>query len=77
MILMDLQMPVMDGWQAAAEIRKLEDPARAGIPIIAVSANSLKEDMRRSLESGMNAHLPKPIDIEQIVRQIDALVSNS
>ena len=73
-ILMDLQMPVMDGWQAAAEIRKLNDPARAGIPIIAVSANSLKEDVRRSLESGMNAHLPKPIDIEEIVRQIEALV---
>lgn len=73
-ILMDLQMPVMDGWQAAAEIRKLENPALAGIPIIAVSANSLKEDVRRSMESGMNAHLPKPIDIEEIVRQIEALL---
>ena len=75
-ILMDLQMPVMDGWQATVEIRKLENPLIANIPIIAVSANSLKEDVRRSMESGMNAHLPKPIDIEQIVRQIDALVSD-
>ena len=73
-ILMDLQMPVMDGWQAAAEIRKLENPALASIPIIAVSANSLKEDVRHSMESGMNAHLPKPIDINEIVRQIEALV---
>ena len=76
-ILMDLQMPVMDGWQATMEIRKLENPLIANIPIIAVSANSLKEDIRRSMESGMNAHLPKPIDIEQIVRQIEALVSDS
>ncbi len=72
-ILMDLQMPVMDGWQAAAEIRKLPNPLLAGIPIIAVSANSLREDVRRSMECGMNAHLPKPIDIDEIVRQIDAL----
>lgn len=75
-ILMDLQMPVMDGWQAAMEIRKLPDPRLAGIPVIAVSANSLKEDVRRSMECGMNAHLPKPIDIDEIVRQIDALAQH-
>lgn len=74
-VLMDIQMPVMDGWQATAAIRRLENPAQAGIPIIALSANVLEDDMRRSSESGMDAHMPKPINITQVVQKIDDILS--
>ncbi len=66
LILMDIQMPVMDGYSAARAIRKIEEPELAGIPIIAVSANTFEEDRKKSLESGMNAHLAKPLDMEQL-----------
>lgn len=66
MILMDIQMPVMDGYEATRAIRALPDPLRATLPIIAVSANAFSEDRMRSLESGMNAHLPKPLDIRRL-----------
>lgn len=73
LVLMDIQMPVMDGWQAARAIRALPDPALARIPIIALSANVFESDMRRSEESGMNAHLPKPLDVSQLLETIEAL----
>ena len=63
LILMDIQMPVMDGRQAAETIRKLENPLLANIPIIALSANAFESDKRMSIESGMNAHLTKPMDV--------------
>lgn len=66
LILMDIQMPVMDGYQAARAIRQIEDRRLAEIPIIAVSANTFEEDRRKAMESGMNAHLPKPLDMEQL-----------
>ncbi len=66
-VLMDIQMPVMDGYHATRAIRALEDPALSTVPIIAVSANSFEEDRRKSLESGMNAHLPKPLDIQRLL----------
>ena len=66
MVLMDIQMPVMDGYEATRAIRALPDPLRATIPIIAVSANAFSEDRMRSLECGMNAHLPKPLDIRRL-----------
>lgn len=62
-ILMDIQMPVMNGWEAAAAIRRLENPVLSHIPIIALSANAFENDERMSMESGMDAHLTKPIDI--------------
>lgn len=62
LILMDIQMPVMDGYSATKAIRKLKNPMHANIPIIAVTANTFEEDRKMSLESGMNAHLPKPVD---------------
>ena len=70
MVLMDLQMPVMDGCQAARAIRALPDPELSGIPIIALSANAFEEDQRMSLESGMNGHLAKPIDISQLMETL-------
>lgn len=74
-VLMDLQMPVMDGYQAARAIRALPDPVLADIPIVAVSANSFEEDKRRSSESGMNAHLSKPVDISQLMELVEELLS--
>ena len=70
LILMDIQMPVMDGHCATRAIRGMNNPIKAGIPIIAVSANTFEEDRRASLESGMNEHLGKPLDIEQLRMQL-------
>ncbi len=62
LVLMDIQMPVMDGWQATRAIRNLEISALADIPIIALSANAFESDKRASMESGMDAHLEKSMD---------------
>nr|QGT51055.1 hypothetical protein Firmicute1046_1310 [uncultured Firmicutes bacterium] len=71
LILMDIQMPTMDGWQAARAIRCLENPVLANIPIIALSANVFESDMQTSIESGMNAHLSKPINIPHLIKTIE------
>lgn len=70
LILMDIQMPVMDGHQATKEIRSLEDPVLSRIPIIALSADAFESDKRRSIESGMDAHLTKPIDVPILLETI-------
>ena len=70
LVLMDIQMPVMDGYQAAQAIRRLPDPDLASIPIVALSANAFEEDRKASMASGMNAHLAKPMDIGQILNTI-------
>ena len=63
LIMMDIQMPNMDGYEAAKQIRALNDPQKANIPIIAVTANAFEEDRKIALEAGMNSHLAKPYDI--------------
>ena len=63
LILMDIQMPIMNGYEATEKIRALGDPRVAGIPIIAMTANAFDEDRRAALEAGMNGHIAKPIDI--------------
>ncbi len=70
LILMDIQMPVMDGYGATKAIRSLENPALAGIPIVAMTANAFEEDKKRAIESGMNAHVAKPIDVENLVEVV-------
>lgn len=70
LILMDIQMPVMDGYRATRIIREMKNPALAGIPIIAVSANAFEEDKKMAMESGMNAHLAKPLDTERLFKLI-------
>lgn len=65
-VLMDIQMPRMNGYEATRRIRALEDKALADIPIIALSANTYAEDRKKSLDAGMNAHAPKPLNIEQL-----------
>ena len=66
LILMDVQMPVMNGLEAAHRIRMLERSDSSSVPIIAVSANAFEEDVRRSLASGMNARLSKPIEVKKL-----------
>lgn len=65
-ILMDVQMPVMDGYQATKEIRALKDPKLATIPIVAMTANAFEEDRQIAIDAGMNDHLAKPFKIEQL-----------
>lgn len=67
LILMDIQMPVMDGYEAARQIKTLEDPALASIPIIAVTANAFEEDKLLALKAGMVGHLGKPIEISKLI----------
>ena len=69
-------MPVMDGHSAARAIRALEDPGLANVPIVALSANTFDEDRKQSAESGMNAHLAKPLDIDRLLDLIDGMTGN-
>lgn len=73
LIIMDLQMPVMDGWQAAAAIRKLPDPTLAHIPIIALSANISISDQHRAKESGIDEFLSKPMDFTALLDRIEKI----
>ena len=73
-ILMDIQMPKMDGYEAAARIRAMDDKEKAGIPIVAVTANAFEEDRQIALNAGMNGHLAKPYDIPKIMETLKALL---
>ena len=72
-ILMDIQMPVMNGYEATAEIRKLPDGDK--VPIIALSANAFEEDIQKSMEAGMNAHVAKPIDVRQLLETMQGMAN--
>lgn len=67
LILMDIQMPVMNGYDAAKKIRRMEDPQKANIPIIAMTANAFSEDRQVALDAGMNDHIAKPINMNVLV----------
>lgn len=69
-ILMDIQMPLMDGYKAARTIRGLENPKLAGIPIIAMTANAFAEDRQQAIDAGMNGHLGKPIEIDKLMETL-------
>ena len=73
-VLMDMQMPVMDGCEAARAIRALDRPDAASVPIIAVTANAFAEDIARTTEAGMNGHISKPIDFALLCRTLARLV---
>ena len=73
-VLMDIQMPVMDGYEAARLIRELKDKSKAEIPIIAVTANAFEEDRKLALESGMNGHLAKPYDVPKMLESLTNLI---
>ena len=70
LILMDIQMPVMNGYDAAKKIRQMDDPQKAGIPIIAMTANAFSEDKQAALDAGMNDHVAKPINMNILVPTI-------
>ncbi|WP_425756736.1 response regulator [Ihubacter sp. rT4E-8] len=75
LILMDIQMPVMNGYDAAKAIRKLENKEYSDIPIIAMTANAFDEDKREALKCGMNGHIAKPIDIEVLLEALDEMLA--
>ena len=74
LVLMDAQMPIMDGYTATRKIRALDDPARAKLPILAMTANAFDEDRRNALESGMNGFLSKPIVIDDLVQELHKIL---
>ena len=77
LILMDIQMPVMDGYEATRTIRALNDPAKANIPIVAMTANAFEEDRKRAFDAGMNGHVPKPIDIPKLMETLQDILADS
>ena len=77
LILMDIQMPKMDGYECARHIRMLEDEQKAKIPIIAVTANAFEEDRKVALETGMDGHLAKPYDIPKMIETIGSVLKNN
>ncbi|MBO4400916.1 MAG: amino acid permease [Selenomonadaceae bacterium] len=75
-ILMDVQMPVMNGYEAARAIRKLDNPALANIPIIAMTANAFAEDIQNAKDAGMNSHIAKPIDIPTMIATLTEVLND-
>ena len=76
-ILMDIQMPVMDGYTAVQAIRGLPDVRLAGIPIIAMTANAFQEDIKKAEEVGMNGHIAKPLDIPAMKATLQHVLKNT
>ncbi len=74
-ILMDIQMPIMDGYMATQEIRRHSDPAIAAIPIIAMTANAFDEDKKRCFAVGMDGHIPKPMDPETVLKELTRVLT--
>ena len=74
LVLMDVQMPVMNGYEATREIRELADRELAGIPILAMTANAFEEDKQAALRCGMNGHIAKPIDIDNLYSTLNKIL---
>ncbi len=74
-ILMDIQMPVMNGYDAARAIRALPDPLLSSIPIIAMTANAFSEDVQDAMDAGMNAHIAKPLDVNKMMETLAEILS--
>ena len=75
LILMDIQMPNMDGYKATRIIRRMQDSYRRNIPIIAMTANAFEEDKKMALDAGMNGHLAKPIRIDELMSALTEILS--
>ena len=76
-VLMDIQMPVMDGYEATRAIRALQNKDLAGIPILAMTANAFKEDEMAVMEAGMQAHISKPVDVDQLLKTLASVLKPS
>lgn len=76
-ILMDIQMPNMDGYEATKVIREMEDPVKSKIPIVAMTANAFKEDVDKAINAGMNAHVAKPIDATKLIDTLNEIVEEN
>ena len=74
LVLMDIQMPRMDGYEATRRIRQLDDRKKAGIPVIAVTANAFEEDRQKARDAGMNAHIAKPVSAGELQRVIEEVL---
>ena len=75
LVLMDVQMPVMNGYEAAMAIRAFDNEEIASIPILAMTANAFEEDKQKAIQSGMNGHIAKPIDIKNLIETIDKVLN--
>jgi CheY-like chemotaxis protein len=73
-ILMDMRMPEMDGLEATARIRAMDRADAAAVPIVALTANAFDEDVQRSLQAGLNAHLSKPVEPETLFSTLESLI---
>lgn len=73
-VLMDIQMPIMDGYEATRRIRSLDDPKKAGVIILAMTANAFAEDKEKAKQAGMNGHLAKPINIELLMAELNRFI---
>ena len=76
LVLMDIQMPIMDGYEATKAIRGLEDPNLANIPILAMTANVFEEDRKAAMENGMNGFLSKPIVLAEVIRALQSILKS-
>ena len=74
-ILMDIQMPKLDGYEASREIRGMDRTDAGRIPIVAMTANAFAEDVREALRAGMNAHVSKPIEVDRLLATLEDLLS--
>ena len=76
-ILMDMRMPEMDGLEATRRIRSMDRPDAKSIPIIALTANAFDEDVQRSLQAGLNAHLSKPVEPANLIETLENLIQDT
>ena len=76
LVLMDVQMPKLDGYMATREIRTLDNPFAANIPIIAMTANAFEEDKRKAFESATNEHIAKPIEVSRLMMVLSSVLKN-
>ena len=77
LVLMDIQMPVMNGYEATKHIRMLDDSSKSSIPIIAMTANAFDEDRKAASDCGMNGFISKPIDLKEVIHVLNSVFGKS